>query len=174
MGNEVGALIRYEYLRGRPSKVSPATLAAAEKTRFEIVPDPIPREHYDYYSDQTWGFILRLDGQPLAATRVILQTEHGSQVEGTTDQTGKVSLRIPDDFPDIQPGVRDERSAGFKVRAETLAEGIRYTTLLSADYEINPAHWQSFGWGVTVVGIGFLVGGFIGRIGSKKRQGEKS
>lgn len=170
LGDSVESLIRYEYLRGRPSKRSPAELASTNKTRFEIVPDPIPREHYHYHSNQTWSFILRLDGQPVANTKVTLQTDHGSLVEGVTDQTGRVSLLIPDDFPDMQAGERDERSADFIVKAETQANDIRYQTELSADYRINPAHWQSFGWGITVVGIGFLVGGFIGRVNNKKNK----
>ncbi|MEN8180623.1 MAG: hypothetical protein ABFS39_18655 [Pseudomonadota bacterium] len=172
-GDSVEALIRYEYLRGKPSHRSPAELAGAQKTRFEIVPDPIPREHYRYHSNQAWGFILRLDGQPVAETKVILQTGHGSLVEGVTDHAGLVSLLIPDDFPDIQAGERDERSADFRVKAETLADGIRYQTELSAEYRVNPAHWQSFGWGLTVAGLGFLVGGFIGRVGKRNNKGKR-
>ncbi|MDJ0808122.1 MAG: hypothetical protein QNJ78_14970 [Gammaproteobacteria bacterium] len=170
IGDKVETLIRYEYLRGRPADDSPAKLAAAAKTRFEIVPDPIPREHYHYHSDQTWGFILLFDGQPLADAKVLLQTDHGSQTEGVTDQAGRVSLHIPDDFPDIQPGERDKRSADLRVSAETQVDNIHYRTVLSADYRINPAHWQSFGWGIAVAGLGFLVGGFIGRVKNQNKQ----
>jgi hypothetical protein len=164
-GERVETLIRYEYLRGKPSKRSPAELAGLQKTRFEIVPDPIPREHYHYFSDQTWGFLLRLDGRPVPNTEVVLQTDHGSRVTGITDQAGRVSLRLPDDFPDIRPGERDKRSAGFRVSAQIPADGLTYHTTLSADYRVNPAHWQSFGWGAVLVGLGFLAGGVIGRVG---------
>ncbi len=172
LGDKVDTLIRYEYLRGRPSKVSPSELAGARKTRFEIVPDPIPREHYHYHSNQTWGFILLQDGKPVGNTKVVLRTDHGSQAEGVTNQTGRVSLLIPDDFPDMQPGERDERSADFKVTAENQVNGIQYRTVLSADYRVNPAHWQSFGWGIAVTGIGFLVGGFIGRVKNNTKRGK--
>jgi len=42
---------------------------------------------------------------------------------------------------------------------------VTYQTLLSAEYRVNPSHWQSFGLGATVTGIGMLAGLFIGRIG---------
>ena len=172
-GDRVDTLIRYEYLRGKPSERSPAELAALPKTRFEIVPDPIPREHYHYFSDQTWGFLLRLDGHPVPDTEVILQTDHGSQITGVTDQTGRVSLQLPDDFPDVQPGERDERSAEFRVSAQIPVNDLTYHTTLSAEYQVNPAHWQFFGWGVAMAGLGFLAGGVIGRVGKKGNNREQ-
>ena len=159
------ALIRYEYMFGRPSGHSTSELTAAEKTEFEIVPDPVPREHQHYLSDQTWNFILRFKSTPAAGIPITLATSNGSRVEATSDSEGKVSLRIPDDFPDIQKGKRDERTAEFEVSAELTDAGVIYQTLLSAEYEVNPGHWQSFGLGVTITGIGMLAGLFIGRIG---------
>ena len=58
--------IRYEYARGKPSGHSSTELTAADKSTLEIVPEPIPREHYRYHSDQTWDFIVRFQGLPLA------------------------------------------------------------------------------------------------------------
>jgi hypothetical protein len=164
-GERVETLIHYAYLRGKPSQRSPAALAGLQKTRFEIVPDPIPREHYHYFSNQTWGFLLRLDGQPVPNTEVVLQTDHGSRVTGSTDQAGRVSLQLPDDFPGIRPGQRDKRSAEFRVNAQIPLDDKTYHTTLSADYRVNPAHWQSFSWGVAMAGLGFLAGGMLGRVG---------
>jgi hypothetical protein len=43
------------------------------------------------------------------------------------------------------------------------AGGIAYETMLTANYQINPSHWQSTSMGWAVVGLGFIAGGLIGR-----------
>ncbi|MGD8909254.1 MAG: hypothetical protein PVI92_07880 [Chromatiales bacterium] len=162
-GNSKEALIRYEYMFGRPSKQSPSKLADAVKTDLEIVPAPIPREHFRYLSDQPWGFQVRLHGQPLANLPLALETEHGSRLETVTDSRGYANFLIPDDFPDTIPGKRDERRAEFAVSATTEAGGIAYETMLTASYRINPAHWQSSPMGWAVVGLGVIAGSLLGR-----------
>jgi hypothetical protein len=165
------ALIRYEYLFGRPSKHSPNELAGAIKTELEIVPAPIPREHFRYYSDQSWGFQVRLHGQPLADLPLTLETEHGSRLEVTSDSSGYARFRLPDDFPGVQSGERDRRSAEFAVIAATEQDGVVYETRLTAAYQVNPSHWQSNSLGWAAIGLGFLVGGLISR---QKEQRDKT
>ncbi|PVV14449.1 MAG: hypothetical protein B6D77_03285 [gamma proteobacterium symbiont of Ctena orbiculata] len=163
-GDHKEAVIRYEYRHGPPSKQSPSRLAAQQKTEFEIVPDPIPREHYRYHSRQTWGFLLRFQGQPIGDHKVELQTANGSHLSATTDATGRVEFRIPDDFPGLVEGERDRRMGDFAVSSEYLQHDRRFTTQLSAGYRVSPEHWQSTPLGLLVVGIGFIAGGFIGRV----------
>lgn len=158
-------LIRYGYLRGKPSGHSTSELTAAEKTTFEIVPDPVPREHQHYRSGQLWNFLLRFKGTPAAGIPVTLETSHGNRVNTVSDSEGKVSLHIPDDFPGLKEGERDRRTAAFGISAEMKDTGILYQTLLSAEYRVNPGHWQSSGLGVAVTGFGLLAGVFLGRIG---------
>lgn len=162
-GNGKETMIRYEYLHGPPSKQSPSRLAAAVKTDFEIVPAPIPREHYRYQSNQRWAFMLRLHGRPLADQPLTLETEHGTRLQAVTDNQGLASFRLPDDFPDIVPGERDERRAEFSVSATAETNGRRYETTLTSSYRVDPAHWQSSPMGWAVVGLGFIAGGLIGR-----------
>ncbi|MES9990380.1 MAG: hypothetical protein ABW098_00385 [Candidatus Thiodiazotropha sp.] len=168
-GDHKEAVIRYEYRHGPPSKQSPSKLAAKQKTEFEIVPDPIPREHYRYHSRQEWGFLLRFQGQPVGDHEVELQTANGSYLSATTDATGRVVFRIPDDFPDLVEGERDRRMGDFSISSEYLEGERRYTTQLSAGYRVSPEHWKSTRLGLLVVGIGFIAGGFIGRV---KRAGD--
>ncbi|MEW8507871.1 MAG: hypothetical protein AB2598_14320 [Candidatus Thiodiazotropha sp.] len=163
-GDHKEAVIRYEYRHGPPSKQSPSRLAAEQKTEFEIVPDPIPREHYRYHSREEWGFLLRYQGQPVNNHGVSLQTSHGSHLSATTDAEGRVKFRIPDDFPGLVKGERDRRLGEFSVSSEYLQDDRRYTTQLSADYRVSPAHWQSTRLGLLVIGIGFVAGGLIGRV----------
>ncbi|MCU7844917.1 MAG: hypothetical protein KZQ93_13890 [Candidatus Thiodiazotropha sp. (ex Monitilora ramsayi)] len=169
-GNLKETVIRYEYQFGKPSKRSPSELAGTVKTDFEIIPDPIPREHYRYHSNETWGFLLRLHGEPAQNIPVSFESENGSQMKSVTDERGYVSFRLPDDFPDIVPGERDRRSAGFTITAETENAGITYQTMLTADYRVAPEHWQSTQLGLLVAGIGLITGGLIGRV---KLQGGK-
>lgn len=167
--------IRYEYAQGKPSGHSSTELTAANKSTLEIVPVPIPREHYRYHSDQTWDFIVRFQGLPVANQQVMLETAHGSRLEGSTTADGRVSLHIPDDFPDIVEGERDKRSAEFMVSTKYSDGGRIYQTTLNAAYRVNPQHWHSLGLGIMVAGIGMLTGGFIGRAGlAKKKQGKRS
>jgi hypothetical protein len=167
------SVIRYEYLAGKPSKQSPSKLTEAVKSQFEIVPDPIPREHYRYYSDHKWGFILRLHGKPKAGIEVNLKTENGSQLHAISDYAGRVAFRLPEDFPETVPaGERDKRSAEFAVSATTTLAGMSYETMLTARYYVNPSHWQSSKLGLFVTGLGFFVGSLIGR--SKSQAGKKA
>ncbi len=158
-------LIRYEYMHGKPSGHSTSELTAAEKTPFEIVPDPVPREHQHYRSDQRWRFFLRFKGTPAAGIPVTLETSHGTRVNAVSDSEGEFSLHIPDDFPDLKEGERDKRTAEFSISAETKDNGILYRTMLSAEYRVNPSHWQSSGLGVAVTGFGMLAGVLLGSIG---------
>ena len=173
-GNLKETAIRYHYARGKPSGRSSTELTAAVKSDLEIVPDPIPREHYRYHSAQTWGFIVRFNGQPLAGSEVYLTTAHGSEVTAVTGPDGRVSLQIPDDFPDVIPGERDKRSAEFTVKTDYEQDQTSYRTTLNASYRVNPKHWQSTTMGIIVAGLGFVAGGFIGGIGRKQGKGEKA
>ncbi|MEW8315709.1 MAG: hypothetical protein AB2669_16350 [Candidatus Thiodiazotropha endolucinida] len=170
-GDHKEAVIRYEYRFGRPSKQSPSQLVAKQKTEFEIVPDPIPREHYRYHSLQSWNYLVRFNGRPVNDLEVVLNTANGTQLSSTTDSHGRVSFQIPDDFPGMIEGERDKRLGQFTVSSEYLEGNRRYTTQLNADYRVNPAHWQSTRLGLLVVGIGFIAGGFLGRV---KRSGGKA
>jgi hypothetical protein len=163
-GDHKEVVIRYEYRHGRPSKQSPSRLTAQQKTEFEIVPDPIPREHYRYHSQQRWGFLVRFNGQPVSDLEVQLETSNGTRLSTTSNVDGRAVFRIPDDFPDVAEGERDRRLSQFSASSEYIQEGKRYTTQLNADYRINPNHWQSTHWGLLVIGIGFITGGFIGRV----------
>ena len=96
---------------------------------------------------------------------VTLKTSQGTRVNAVSGSNGRVRLRIPDDFPNLKEGERDRRTAEFTVGSELTDAGITYQTQLVAEYRVNPSHWQSFGLGAAVTGIGMLAGLLIGRIG---------
>lgn len=162
------AVIRYAYMRGKPSGQSSTKLTAAQKTEFEIVPNPIPREHSHYASDQEWAFILRFKEKPIPNLPVVMETANGSRIEGISDEKGMVRLHIPDDFPNVIAGERDRRTAEFSLSAEYKSDGITYQTMLSAEYRVNQQHWQALSLGIAVTAFGMLAGGFLGHTKSGK------
>lgn len=166
------AAIRYEYRRGKPSPESPTRLTEAQKTDFEIVPDPIPREHHRYMTEAQWAFIVRFKGAPLAAVRTTLETSHGSRVVGMTDAAGRVRFTLPDDFPEVKPGRDNNPPAELHVRAEHHSGDIHYQTDLSAPYYTGAHHWESTLQAVAMAGMGFLAGGLISVAG--RRNGGKN
>ncbi|MCP4994343.1 MAG: hypothetical protein GY934_11245 [Gammaproteobacteria bacterium] len=167
-GPEVEVVTRYEYLRGKPNGHSPLELVNAIKSELEVVPSPLPRDHYRYHSNQNWGFLVRYHGQPLPKIELQMETTNGSTLSSVTNEKGIAYFTLPDDFPDVVEGERDKRRADFSITATHQTSDVKYMTQLSAEYAINPSHWKSTGLGVTVAGIGLLIGGFIGRIGLKK------
>ncbi|AKH20757.1 hypothetical protein [Sedimenticola thiotaurini] len=170
-GNSVDAIVRYEYLFGKPSGESPVKLLAAQKTPLEIVPDPLPREHHRYYARAEVAFVVRYKDQLLADQQVELRTGNGSSLRGVSDDQGRVVFRIPDDFPNIVPGDRDRRTADLSFHTTYETAGIRYDTTLSAEYRVSPEHWQSKPWGIAVAGVGFLFGGLITRRAARGKKG---
>jgi hypothetical protein len=168
-GDHKEVIIRYQYRFGRPSKQSPVKLTAAEKSEFEIVPAPLPREHYQYHSQQAWSFLARYRGELVANQALTLTTSNGSQQTLNTDQDGRVTFIIPDDFPGLTEGERSKQTAQFTIGSEYKQDGITHTTQLVADYRVNPSHWQSTELGLIVLGIGFLAGGYLGQ-NLKKRD----
>ncbi|MFC1684429.1 hypothetical protein ACFL0R_03030 [Pseudomonadota bacterium] len=166
-GNLKQAAIRYEYMRSRPSSESPSKLAGAQKTEFEIVPDPIPREHHRYMTDAKWEFIARLGNLPVSDVRVTLETSHGSRVHGMTDEEGRVRFTLPDDFPEVKSGRRKNPSAELHVYAEHRQDQTLYQTDLSAPYYVGAHHWTSTAQGLVFVGLGLLAGGLISAAGRR-------
>ena len=160
-------VIRYEYLRGKPSRRSPDELTQAEKATFEIVPAPLPREHRHFTDGKRWNFLLRFRNRPLADHPVALETGNGSRLETRSLADGRFSFTLPNDFPDTLPGRRDRRSADFQISAEHQTDGVTYQTTLSAEYRVDASHWQSAPMGFGAMGLGFLVGIIFsrGRIG---------
>lgn len=162
-GTAKDVLIRYEYMNGKPSGRSPAELTAAVKTEFEIVPDPLPREHARYIAGRPAAFLVRHRGHPAGGVPVTLTTANGTTLQATTDARGRVRFELPDDFAEVKPGRPNNRPAEMQVRSDFQAEGRAYTTILSAQYHVNPRHWQSFGGGVFIALLGMVAGGLTGR-----------
>lgn len=155
-GEEVA--MRYLYQHGKPSGESPSSLIEYNKAALDIVPAPLTREHQRYTSRQSFHFILRFNGQPLATQPVVLTTSNGSELKGKTDANGRITLQLPDDFSDVKPGRSNNRPAEFVVTSLYEDNGRQYRTTLSAAYYVNPSHWRSTTGGLVAMFAGMATG----------------
>lgn len=160
-GSRVETAIRYLHLFGKPSGHSPSELLDADKAKLDIVPDPLPREHWSYMAGHDSGFVVRFDGHPLAGQTVLLQTSYGTQQSLVTDATGRLVIELPDDFTAVKPGRRNNSPAEFVLSTRYRDSPFDYTTTLSAPYNADPSHWQSLPIGAATVVGGLLLGGLL-------------
>ncbi len=165
--------LRYVYMRGKPSGYSPDDLISNHKLPLEIVPQPMIREHWRYYTNNKHSFQVLFNEKPLIDTWVILQTTNGSKFDAKTDVEGKVSFILPDDFKDVKPGRRANKPQEFLLRTVHIADNITYKTNFSSKYSVNPSHWQSNSGGVLALSIGFISGLVIMRRHNKNNPQKK-
>ena len=173
IGHLKKAFIRYVFRYGKPSGHSTRDVVNANKTELEIIPDPIPREHDHYYSQQNWSFRIRFQGQPLAHCVVKLHTENGTHLQQVTDKYGRVTFTLPDDFPHVVAGRRDKRTVTMTLVVRHQIGSHQWQTIFMSDYAVNPAHWQFTSWGGWVMLIGMVLGRVIVRLNRKRNSGEK-
>lgn len=171
-GTSEEVAMRYLPLRGKPVEVSPAVLVDAPKSTLDITPAPLTREHQRYQSLKQANFIVRFRGTPLALHPVLLTTSNGSEITAMTDEQGRISLELPDDFSDVESGRSNNNPADFSVYAELKNGDDHYHTTLSAPYFVSPSHWQSFSGGLAAMFAG-VVSGFVVLQRSRKNGDEE-
>lgn len=150
--------MRYISQRGKPSGESPASLVNASRAKLDITPVPLVREHQRYTSLKPYHFLITFNGKALASHEVILTTANGTSVSAHTDEQGRVTLILPDDFSNVLPGRRRNRPSEFVVRVEHAVAGRHYHTTLSAPYYVSPSHWQSTAGGLLAMFAGMVTG----------------
>lgn len=152
--------VRYMRGMGRNINISTAKLTDMQKTKFEIVPQPLPR----YLSSKKYTFVLKFDSLPLAHTDVLFETENGSKSTLTTNEGGKIEITMPNDFSNIDFKNGKNKNSEFWLCASVDKGGVKYTTTLSSAYSPNPSDWwQSKNLGFAVIFVGFLSGMLIYR-----------
>jgi len=164
--------VRYVYMFGKPSGESPSQLMGYEKSPLEIEPAPYAREHWRYLSNTDAAFIVRFQEKPLGHAVVTMTTGNGTNSEFKADAEGKLTIPLPEDFPAVKPGRMGNHPSEFSLTVSHREKSQTYTSTLSADYHINPEHWQSTELGLAVVGGGMLFGGLI-TLRSRRRKENK-
>lgn len=170
---KVDGAIRYLYMHGKPSGESPSKITNANKLELEIMPHPLPREHWRYQSQKESTFVIKWQGLPLANKDVTLTTTNGSELNLHSNAQGIIHFVMPDDFSHIQPGRRANKPAEFVLTTHHQAIGKQYQTTLSAAYHVNPSHWQSNSLALWMLGIGFVGGLGLVRLIPRPQKGKK-
>ena len=150
--------IRYLFLHGKPTGHSPSELTSINKAALEIVPSPLPREHWHYQANQQAHFQILFQGKPLVEHVVSIHTNHGTTMQATSDAQGMIQVTVPDDFTAIKPGRMHNPAAEWQFTAQHIQNGQQYRTTLTAPYYVDVNHWQSLSWGMTTAGGGMLIG----------------
>jgi len=149
------------YVSERGSK-NPTAMFMQQKNALEIIPQPYPREHTRYRSNEDWKFLVRFNSLPLIQQKVILMTQNGSKISLLSDVHGMVTAHIPDDFKtvaeisDIQ-GNRSRRSSEFVLATEHLSAGKTYITAFNGQYAPDAFSQRS-----VLAGLGFMLAGMAG------------
>ena len=150
--------IRYLFLHGKPTGHSPSELTSINKSALEIVPSPLPREHWHYQGNQPARFQIRFEGEPLAGHVMSILTSNGTEVQATSDAQGMIQVTVPNDFTAIKPGRMHNPPAEWQFTVQHVQNGELYRTILTAPYYVDARHWQSLSWGMTTTGGGMLLG----------------
>ncbi len=162
-GSHYESAVTYIYRHGRPSKISPVALTSLSKAAFEIMPDPLPREHDRYTSSKAYRFWLKQAGQPVGGS-LTLQSSNGTIQEFKVDAKGYIDVTLPNDFRDVTSDRSANAPAIFTLHASYQNEGRSYESTLTQQYWVNPNdYWRSEPYGVAVALLGFGLGVFFMR-----------
>lgn len=146
---------------------APRDLLNAGRPGFEIVPAILPREHGHYRENETWPFVVRMDGKPQAGLTVALETSNGSKSEYTTQDDGIVKVTLPGDFKDIP---KEQWNHGSPPPSKFVV-AVRHGGLLATyndSYELD-AYGDKNLW----AGIGFAMLGMAVAVPLVRRRNKK-
>jgi hypothetical protein len=159
------------YNFGERGADNPTAMFMVKKNELEIIPQPYPREHSRYRAGEQWKFLVRFNGQPLAAQKVVVETSNGTRTEAVSDATGVVTVQVPDDFKEVatqkpaEAGKPQEhnhnmgasKSADIVLATEIQAADKHYLTAFNSSYGPNPYDGRNL-----VLGLGFAIFGMLG------------
>lgn len=140
---------------------APTAMLQLAKAELEVVPQPLPREHWRYRAGETWTFLVRFRGEPMPNLGVRLETSGGSHQVLKTDAQGLVRVTFPNDLG--QPAARGGHDHGGGQNNFVLAAGLTdangryYLTGFNHVYGAAATQGRSLG-----AGLGFLLlGGLV-------------
>jgi hypothetical protein len=152
------------YYFSNPGK-NPTAMFMQQKHELEIIPQPFPREHSRYRSNEERKFLVRFNSQPLANQKVNLETQNGTKTELVSDAQGVITVHLPDDFK-AETGEktaggrnRGRRSADFVLAVEHAEGGKTYLTGFNSSYGPDAFDQRSI-----AMGLGFTLLGMIGAV----------
>lgn len=166
----VASSVRYF---GNPGP-APTAMLAQPKSELEIVPQPLPREHWQYRSGQEWDFLIRFQGQPLADATLHFMSKNGSHAAFRSDAAGRVRLAFPNDWPAdamAEDGHRRPMTP-FVLMVEHEAAGRRYLSAFNHVYGPDPMQARSLAAGAGCLALGGVLALPLLRRRKEKKEGK--
>ncbi|MEO5331651.1 MAG: hypothetical protein H7839_06470 [Magnetococcus sp. YQC-5] len=154
---------------------SPSVMLTVPKSRLEIIPQPLPREHSTYRAEETWAFLVRFDQRALPNELVTFYAPMQLEQRFFTDDQGVVLVRFPS-FPTPKatqtPPVKTHRRPvqPFQLAVEWQTSAKRFVTVFQYEYGPSPLFNRHPFLGWMVAGLGMAGGVLLWR----PRQGSKA
>ena len=165
--------VRYIYSRGRPSEISPTKITAFEKSALEIEPVLLPKEHNEYEGSDTYDFIVRFNGKPLVNQSIAFATSQETTETLTTDDDGRFSLTLPNDFTNVVMNKRGNKAAEFVLKTSYTHEGVEHANTFTMPYYVNATdYWKDEFGGALLLFLGLILGIYLFRNINKKKKGK--
>lgn len=169
--NVIKSSVRYIYSRGRPSKISPTKITQFQKSELEIAPILLPKEHNNYKGSESYAFVLRFKDEVLPQHDIIFTTSNGTKNTFKSDEDGRFSVTMPNDFKDVKMKKRANRPGEFILSTVYKSKGITYDSTLAMPYYVNPIdYWQTQALAVVLVIFGLIIGIYMLRNVNKKKK----
>jgi hypothetical protein len=154
---------------------APTDMLLLPKAVLEIIPQPLPREHWRYRGGDVWSFLVRWQGNPLVDSGVLFVDSFGNAQALRSDDKGMVQVAFPDFMPEenadeAQSGHSQQPSSGFAVWV--IAPDTSTLTGFDYKYAPNAMHQHSLLYGVGLAMLGMLIAVvlFVRRKKAKKRR----
>ncbi|MDD4881731.1 MAG: hypothetical protein PHR30_07465 [Gallionellaceae bacterium] len=140
---------------------APTAMLHLAKAELEIVPQPLPREHWHYRAGETWAFLVRFHDEPVKDTGVRLETSGGTQQVFRTDGEGIVRVTFPADVADEAPKGGHDHGRGGENRfvlavGLTDQDGRYYLTGFNQVYGAAADAGRSLPYGLGFLALGGL------------------
>lgn len=142
---------------------NPTAMFMQQKHELEIIPQPFPREHSRYRTNEDWKFLVRFNSKPLANQKVNLETQNGTKTGLVSDAQGLITAHLPDDFKsETEQKIsgkhsHERRSSDFVLATEYAEGGKTYLTAFNSSYGPDAFDQRSL-----AMGLGFTLLGMIG------------
>lgn len=141
---------------------APTAMLQLPKADLEIVPQPLPREHWRYRAGETWAFLVRFRGQPMANMGVRLETSGGTQQVFRTDAQGMARVSFPADVDEAAPKGGHDHGRGGQNRfvlavGHTDASGRYFLTAFNHVYSAAADAGRSLPAGLGFLALGGLM-----------------
>lgn len=154
---------------------APTAMLAQAKHELEIVPMPLPREHWHYREGERWKFLVRFQGRPLADASLRLVTEQGSRIQFVADRNGIAEVTIPQDIPlptgGVHAGHHARQKAGFVLVAAHEKAQRHYVTTFNYYYIPSAMRDRSLMAGTIFMLLGGLLATpLLSRAGRGKKE----